>query len=104
MAREKKVFNPRTKGHVKKTFRVNELDTLNSKGDKARAISKLDIKPKTLLRLTPSIPSAIESFDRWKVYMNERELDGAADFFVFRDGGKYGSYSSYDEMGDESNP
>ena len=34
----------------------------------------------------------------------ERKLDGSADYWRFREGGKFGSYPSFDAMGDQSRP
>lgn len=35
-------------------------------------------------------------------FQENRRLDGSKDYWQFRENGKYGSHSSYDEMGDES--
>jgi hypothetical protein len=37
-------------------------------------------------------------------YWIERRLDGARDFWQIRDHGEFGSYSSHDDFGDESQP
>lgn len=34
----------------------------------------------------------------------DHKLDGSRDYNQFRENGRYGSHSSYDDMGDESNP
>lgn len=34
----------------------------------------------------------------------DHKLDGAKDYWQFRDHGKYGSHPNFDDMGDESNP
>ncbi len=34
----------------------------------------------------------------------DHKLDGAKDYWQFRDHGRYGSHPVYDDMGDETNP
>lgn len=43
------------------------------------------------------------AYDPIKERRAERQLDGSRDYAQIRDQGKFGSHSTYDDMGDEAN-
>ncbi len=52
----------------------------------------------------PILNPKIENYNIKKDYKDERKLDGSRDFYTFRERGKFGSHSAFDDMGDDSNP
>lgn len=51
-------------------------------------------------RLSKEWPNADNSYNN--EIKESRRLDGSRDYWQIRDRGKFGSHSSYDDMGDES--
>lgn len=51
----------------------------------------------------PILNPNIEIHDSRREYKSERKLDGSRDYYQYKEQGKYGSHSVYDEMGDEAN-
>jgi hypothetical protein len=52
----------------------------------------------------PIINPAFEIQDTKRDYKEERKLDGSRDYYQYREEGKFGSHSVFDDMGDEARP
>lgn len=67
-----------------------------------RPIAPVKQKSRDLGTKVPGIPKSRNNMENQ--YLEDRRLDGARDFYRYREGGRFGSHPSFDACDDESKP